>query len=301
MKKTLVLGVLLLGSVASAETYTWVGRGSDTQWNTPANWVDSSGETPESLPSYTTEGHTYIIGDNATVTATDVTAFAPKGNLIVGDNVKMGGTYAFGATNITIGKNFTWTATSGDGLTFVVGAGNKSDVPNKLTLDSAYTWKGQNLLRTMYNGSVIDFKTGGQIVTAGGDCGQGRAITMSATVGTCAADIVTRWLITGDNIWYRDITNTGADNYSSRIVDYASSEVVTTIDGLSMTKYDFVTNVNAAWTIGGEETAIQNGAYRFVATKDKGIGIQYYAVPEPATATLSLLALAGLAARRRRH
>lgn len=301
MKKTIVMAALLLGSLASAETYTWVGGGTDTQWNTAKNWQDSSGNTPQGMPAYSDPGHTYIITDNATVTANGQTAFATNGSLIVGDNVKMGGTYAFGAKDITIGKNFTWTATSGDGLTFAVGASNQSTVKNTLTLDSVYTWNGQNLVKTMGNGSTVDFKFEGQIVTNGGYVGQGQAITMSATVGAYSTDVVTRWLIVGNNIWYRDITDTGADNYGSRIVDYASSVVKTTIGGITMTKYDFVTDANAAWTQEGEATEMQSGAYRFIATAANGIGIQYYVVPEPATATLSLLALAGLAARRRRH
>lgn len=294
------MAALLLGSLASAETYTWVGGGTDTQWETVANWRDSSGNTPQKMPAYTEEGHTYIITDNATVTANGQTAFATKGSLIVGDNVKMGGTFAFGAKDITIGKNFTWTAIEGDGLKFAVNTSQSAE-KNTLTLDSVYTWYVANLMGTMCNGSTIDFKSEGKIVTSGNNVAQGRAITMSATVGAYSTDVETRWLITGTNIYFRDITDSTASNYDKRIVDYASSEVKTTIDGIEMTKYDFVTDANKPWTQGGEVTEMQNGAYRFIATYADGIGIQYYVTPEPATATLSLLALAGLAARRRRH
>lgn len=91
----------------------------------------------------------------------------------------------------------------------------------------------------------------------------------------------------------------------NKVVDYTSSSVSETL-GLTLTKYDLATSEDAKWMRNGVEVGnddLSAGDYRFVATYDGGIGIQYWDnnVPEPTTATLSLLALAGLAARRRRR
>ncbi|MGN0836452.1 MAG: PEP-CTERM sorting domain-containing protein, partial [Akkermansia sp.] len=301
MKKTFVLGALLLSSVASAETYTWVGKGTDSQWFTLANWEDSSGNTPASLPAYDSDskGDVYKIGNGATVTANSQSVFAQGGSFIIGDNVSMGGDWAIGATNMTIGKNFTWSATSGDGLKFA--ASGTSEVTNTLVLDSVYnpTSGASKLISTMCAGSSIDFKTEGQIVVgnnaSGYDLGKGKALTLTAEVASASDEVQTRWLILGNNIYYRDVTN------ENKLVDYTASTLTTTVDGVTMTQYDLVKDTNAAWTLSGAEADLTEGAYRFVATSS-GIGVQYYiSVPEPTTATLSLLALAGLAARRRRH
>lgn len=62
--------------------------------------------------------------------------------------------------------------------------------------------------------------------------------------------------------------------------------------------------INAAegWTrINSAEEATDPGQYYWVSQSEEGIKLNYVTIPEPTTATLSLLALAGLAARRRRR
>lgn len=157
-------------------------------------------------------------------------------------------------------------------------------------------------------GATINFGKNGYISLTGDNTQNhlaGKAMTLNASITLNyiteneAPSLVTRYLIKGKNIWYRDVTN---DN---KVVDYASS-LVTESTGYTLIKYDLAKSENAAWTIGSQtvsEDQLTAGAYRFFATESGGIGIQYWnglTIPEPTTATLSLLALAGLAARRRR-
>ena len=89
-------------------------------------------------------------------------------------------------------------------------------------------------------------------------------------------------------------TNEGV--YSMSLVyndgdDFTTLSFVRTSTGTSFEK--FVTNVTIqGWTFDAKDIQITSGAASSVTVK---------VIPEPATATLSLLALAGLAARRRRR
>ncbi|MGN0821727.1 MAG: PEP-CTERM sorting domain-containing protein, partial [Akkermansia sp.] len=228
-------------------------------------------------------------------------------------NVKLSASWDFVFKNISIGSGADFSDVSGDGIKWSTD-NNASSTPNKLTLNSSYT-HNNNILSTIGVGSTVDFQTSGYIKiidVSGNGAGisylSGKALTLSASVTlTASTDTnaplkkVTRYLIEGPNIWYRDVD---ASN-TNKVVDYTLSSVSET-SGLTLTKYDLATSEDAAWMLNGTAVGADDlsaGAYRFVATESDGIGIQYWDnnVPEPTTATLSLLALAGLAARRRRR
>lgn len=300
MKKTLI-AILALGGLAMGETYTWTNETGNNKWGTAGNWmVGSTGQAATAIPEYTNNNaDTYIIGDGYTVDVTNRSVGNLEAILIVGDNVSLGGNWAFIFQSVTIGSNFTSTFT-GDGIkwTTSMNATDSSSVANSLTLNCAYEYGNDRILSTIGAGSTIHLGIDGKITTKGGNIAQGKKLVLTADVtlnqGHEKSTLVDRVLIAGNNIWYRDVTN------ENGVLDM-DALTLTSIDGDTMKKYDFVKDTNASWTIDGTEAATTAGAYRFYATMD-GIGVQYYtvAVPEPTTATLSLLALAGLAARRRR-
>lgn len=301
---------VMMGSLAMAETYTWNPQGNSTKWETASNWQLSDGSQATSLPKqYTnTNEDTYIIGNGATVDATGYSVGNLGATLKIGDNVTLNANYDFAFKNVTIGSNFS--SMPGDGIKWATGS-NKSTVVNNLTLNSQYlagtpTAPSSSILTSIGTGSIVNFCTNGFIQLGSEANLQGRALTLSASITlTTSADsdahlkMVTRKLIGGHNIYYRDVTT------ADKAVDYTLSSVFET-SGLTLTKYDLATSKDAVWIRNGVVVSADDlsaGDYRFVATESDGIGIQYWDnnVPEPTTATLSLLALAGLAARRRRR
>lgn len=305
---------VMMGSLAMAETYTWNPQGGSTSWGTASNWQLSGGSQATSIPQYpNTNEDTYIIGDGSTVNANGHSVGNLGATLQIGDNVKLSANWAFIFKNISIGSGADFNGVSGDGIKW--GTDNKtSTTPNKLTLNSSYTLNN-NILSSIGSGSTVDFQTCGHIkITdvsgnrAGIDYLAKKALTLSASVTLTASTDTNaplkkeiRYLIEGPNIWYRDVD---ASN-TNKVVDYTLSSVSET-SGITLTKYDLATSEDAVWMRNGSEVSADDlsaGDYRFVATESDGIGIQYWDnnVPEPTTATLSLLALAGLAARRRRR
>lgn len=115
--------------------------------------------------------------------------------------------------------------------------------------------------------------------------------------------VVTRWLFSGSDIWYRD-----GDNAP----DYTNSTEWTASDGSALTRYlnpspgsdpqgqYFFTTTDTGLTA----SAADVGKYALVVTGAQGIGIQYVTklntIPEPSAATFGLFSLLGLAAFRRR-
>ncbi len=299
---------MALAGVAMAETYTWTPQGDSTTWGDAGNWQTSAGVQATSLPGYTnTAEDTYIIGNGYTVVANNYSVGNLGATLIVGDNVSLGGNWAFIFKNITIGKNFTSTF-SGDGIKWAINS-DVSTVINELSLNSEYS-SGNLILSSIGKGSTVDFGTDGSIALKANNNNAvnnlgGKALTLKAaftigdTTGTGELKMETRYLITGPNIWYRDVTN------ENKVVDYVSS-ILTETSGYALQKYDLAKSDTAAWQLNGQTVAeadLVAGSYRFFATESGGIGVQYWnalSIPEPTTATLSLLALTGLAARRRR-
>ncbi len=307
-----MIALVALAGLSMAETLdlTWVGA-SGGKWNEVTNWVITGTEDhPDSIPAYsnTTEA-IYRIGDGANVSAENVSIGNLKGTLIIGDNVTFGGNWAVVFHDVVLGDNMTWQH-GGDGIKFTLNSGStiaSESEANTLKLNTIYS--GTNILSTLGTGSSVDFGTAGKIIAPsnapyGETClgqysaGSPRALTLTAQIETALTDnpetvgVVDRVLIESPKIWYRDLDGKYRDDMFGL--------TLTSLDGTSMIKYDSVMDPTAAWTINGVETELAQGAYRSYATIE-GIGVQYYIAPEPATATLSLLALAGLASRRRRH
>ena len=310
MKKTLI-ALMALTPLASAETYTWAPQGNSQLWGSANNWQTSNGSPATAIPQYdNTNEDTYIINDGYTVSAHEHSVGNLGATLLVGDNVTLGGNWAFIFKNITIGKNFTSTF-EGDGIKWATNASSFSNTANTLNIDSLYSHNNL-ILSTIGANSTVNFGTEGCIaLTSNATQGvgvtglNGKALTLTAAftmgdaTGSGELQLVTRYLISGTNIWYRDVEG---DN---KVVDYDSS-ILTETSGYTLSKYDLAKSDTAEWQINGQKVSnadLVAGAYRFFATEEGGIGIQYWnalAIPEPTTATLSLLALCGLAARRRR-
>ena len=309
--KNVLFFTAMLGSLVMAETYTWDPQGDNTLWSNASNWQLSDGSRATSVPEYTnTSNDTYIIGNGATVNATGVSVGNLGATLQAGNNVTLISNWAFIFKNISIGSGANFNGMSGDAIKWAVDS-KTSNVANELTLNSSYS-ANNRILSTIGVGSSVNFCTNGYISLiaddtygSGVESLQGKALTLSASITlTPSADVnaplemVTRYLIGGYNIYYRDVTN------ENKVVDYTSSFVSET-GNLTLTKYELAKSEDAAWMLNGVEVGTDDltaGAYLFVATEAEGIGIQYWkSVPEPGTATLSLLALAGLMARRRRR
>lgn len=323
MKKTMITLMALAGlAMATPTDLTWVGPQNGNWFNTE-NWVITGTEDhPTSIPSWNTQSANndefiFRIGDGAKVNANNESIGYLNGKLIIGDNVQFGTNYACLFKDVEVGKTFTW-LNGGDGIKFQVNSGytypltdnngnpTRFASPNTLSINSTYT--GTNIISTLGTGSSIDFGTEGKLI--GGpnsysetclgqySAGNPRPLTLTAQIEIAFTDdaeqvgVIDRVLIEAPGIWYRDLNNVYRDDVFGL--------TLTSLDGTSMIKYDSVMDKDAAWTINGVETEKVLGAYRSYAT-NTGIGVQYFMAPEPATATLSLLALAGLMARRRRH
>ncbi len=105
--------------------------------------------------------------------------------------------------------------------------------------------------------------------------------------------------------------NTTSKNLTTHATRATTTVTITYNDGTDADTYEGVTNSHMWTETNANGTAITENVYQFHATgitvvddtyvsSYKVTGLQTAVIPEPATATLSLLALAGLAMRRRR-
>lgn len=274
MKKNLFIAAILCGSCICANAASmvteWTGNAGPTEGNTyelgnADNWSNgvparSNGQGPDVI--FNNTGTINISG--SMVDTSDGGSITVTGN----SNVTVGGTRWTG--NVTIGANSSLSLTQVD---------FKS---SEIILDGIFHL-GVCGIDNGGNGARLVFGTNGimnvnqQIWGASGFSVSGMLATISTDLAAGEFQFVTRTLI----------TSAGFDGGSISLGDF------TTEDGGALTKASGIMEGNAA---------DYQGQY-YLYTENGNVKVQYVVagvVPEPATATLSLLGLASLMLRRRR-
>ncbi len=211
-------------------------------------------------------GELRINSDTTHIGAANITL--ERGATFTGhDDLKLKGTTFTLKETLTLGTTYLDANTNTGSATFNLKGGNTRVEFAALSLNSG-TW-------------------GSNTYTFSADSNEGYGCTLSDdTVG-----LFTRTLMTYGSL------NSGVGSTEADFLSHIRGGEFTLLDGITMTQREG----NAAF----DEAALTGadvGQYRFLI-EDKALKVQYaaYLVPEPTTATLSLLALAGLAARRRRR
>ncbi len=298
MKKTIIT-LLALAGVAMGDTLTWKGAATGGDWTEAANWT-TTGEhtTPQN-------NDTIVISNGSTVVH----------NVTGNDTGFVGGTTTYKVSNnshLTLGTAAPSTNIPAynpryDG-SFIV------DSTSSITTSAAF-FKGtseiygefylKNNMKTQTD-ATINFGENGFIAFVDGSRnameGDSHTLTLGAIldvgneVGAATTYILeTRYLIKGVEGGTFDPTDYGTLTLAGGTVTGTNNTVLTST-GNTIFNADNTAYTTAMLTA----TADDYGKYQLGADKN-GVFVQYVkAIPEPATATLSLLALAGLAARRRR-
>ena len=301
MKKTIIT-LLALSGVASASDVTWTGAAGDGAWNNPENW---SGLRDGSSVPVAGDKITIANGDSVSSDAYDYASGEANkwtnGNTVI--TVKNGST-------LTLGKPTTWRGDRYDA---------NFSIEEACAVYVAKTFLGANnsIYGTLYIGgelspgagtTSIDFGQNGIIQFLEGSNnrmeGNGRTLTLSAVLDTgvngagATYTLETRYLLKGDS---GNDFNPGA--YGTLTL---AGGLITGTDNLvlssAMAANPVLSGDNKYTSSSLTATAEDYGKY-ILGCDASGIYVQYVKadiVPEPTTATLSLLALAGLAARRRR-
>ena len=162
------------------------------------------------------------------------------------------------------------------------------------TLNSAIYLNKVNVGSSAPTSITIDFGTNGSITSANEiNFGQNlENITLKATL----TDDQISTLSVADAVVTRNLLNAGG-NYGVWNFDTAKS---VTLEIVGLTGYEYKGLITSA-------DDLTEGQYGYISTTKNGVNaagtvqMVVKGIPEPTTATLSLLALAGLAARRRRR
>lgn len=284
MKLALIafFGISIL-SVSQAAEYTWIST-TDTDWGTASNWENGSapGATFSDCTINITNGGTAIWSGTDGDRKSSSTTFNVQNN-----STLQLGTKGANSEALLNNPRFDGSYNIGYGSTVTVCAGQLEGTSNIYG-----TLIVHNQIAPATDNITLNFGQTGQIVYADGSRngieGNTRTITLSATLDTWAAtqsesgyEVVTRYLIAGDS----------GNDFSTTLYQSLTLAGGTIVD----TANNVLTKSDVALTASAEDL----GKY-YIVSDSKGIGISYVTVPEPATATLSLLALAGLATRRRR-
>lgn len=294
MKKTIIALLALAGVAGATEnvySYTWIGGDTITTegWRTESNWQSKS-----------SGGFTYDSAtDSSNYWNTSGNGPATNGSnmwgsiLIDGASGSVDRTIEGWGLKLTLknGSNLTFTKLnklqnssainidSTSSLTFEKYNGGNDGNPITLNNAGNYTVNHNNYLMSYTDGYTMNLYGTGK-VTFNGLTGTNAAKVKSiaAQLISSASGIQERTLITlsGENM---SISNATSITYT-----------FTDADGIAMAKVDSLDALTNATV----------SSY-FVSNDSTGVKVSYLIVPEPTTATLSLLALAGLAARRRRR
>ncbi|MCC8149147.1 PEP-CTERM sorting domain-containing protein [Akkermansia sp.] len=274
MKKTLSIAVLLSGLCVCANAASmvteWTGAAGPTEGNTYE--LGNAGNWSNGVPSRGNgQGPDVIFNNTGTINI--------NGNMA--DTSDGGSITVTGNSNVTVGgTRWTGNVTIGSGSTLNLGQVDfkSSDITLDGTLNLSVCGidSGGNGARLIFGiGGIMNVNQ--QIWGASSYSVSGLLATTSADLAVGEFQFVTRTLV----------TSAGFDGGSISLGDFTAE------DGSALTKASGAMEGNAA---------DYQGQY-YLYTENGDVKVQYVvagAVPEPATATLSLLGLAALTLRRRR-
>ncbi|WP_290549347.1 PEP-CTERM sorting domain-containing protein [Akkermansia sp.] len=274
----------MIGS-ASAASLVWNG-GESGAWGTAGNWIDSgTGSAPASVPSgniSAAAANTYTL--NGHVNITEGSMFNNGNQTIV----------------ITNGSSVTLSDATANGTARRFDGVFHIEEGSTLTVGTSYFYGASQIYGTLIvctqfapqEGSSLDFGFSGIMKlstsnTYHGMEGNGRTTSISATLdlGTGSNyEVVRRQLFDLNGVTDFDLNKWGNPwQVTAGTIQGTNGEALTAADG------DLVA---------GADTL---GQYKLVLDAKDGLYIDYVAaVPEPATASLSLLGMAVLMMRRRR-
>lgn len=237
-----------------------------------------------------------INGDGANTIITS----ASVSNATLNDVTLNGSSYSM--TNVTFGGSTEVTADVTETGTMTVASGSVTQMTGTLTADTLAISGTLDLAQTALTASTITLNSGATIELADH---AGQLTTSALTVNGDSA-INANLVFAANSV----LTFTEGSVTLGCTIDFGTG---TTIALGEAYHSDLETNgmtllfsgVDAVeGQINGLENVVVTGAFadgHLVAVKQADNSYNIYATPEPATATLSLLALAGLMARRRRH
>ncbi len=275
MKKTFatVCALVAFGLAAQAD-YTWNGGATITQeaWQDQDNWTLSGSSTwtgtgtgPAS-PNSDMWGNVSISDASGSIDNLEGWNFHLS---LTNADLTVSGVKKFqGGASLTIDENSSFTIQN-----FGYAAGNDGGA---VTVNNAGTFTTTLSKNTGGSGYTLNLgETGVVNINSNGNHSFGLT-ALTATLPTGLASL----------------TGTGVTTVTRQLVSLGS--------GASLTGNQTITITDNGFTAVDSLDELVAGTYYLSNTAD-GISVTYaVAVPEPATATLSLLALAGLAARRRR-
>lgn len=285
MKKTLITLAALATSTAFAD---WTWQGGETinneSWGTVGNWVNDQGEHPAKAPALPSSNNWQKLHiSNASGTVTGLEGWAVNLDLTGGTNLTMtAGKLQGGASEpVDIAVDST------SALTLNITGGNLKgnkifDIAGQVTL---------NLAAVPQTPNTNDEKANWDVTLSGNG---------SLTINVNTTSTSTNQLWQGLTL---DLTDSSLFKASH---EYGTIQTVKVIDMTGQKLgYGDVT-LDSGSTLGGlqansveTEDALVNAGDYIITTDNTGVYVTYV-TPEPTTATLSLLALAGLCARRRR-